>query len=261
MNREKFIGLNITTGKYADFVKKIIQMAGIRQSSYVCVANVHMLVEAHIHKSFQDIVNNAQVVTPDGKPLAIGLRVIYGIKQDRVAGMDLLPDLLREAETNHISVFIYGGTPEMLSKTSKYLKDNYPNLTVSGIYSPPFRLLSVEEQEEIVSIINNSNANLVFVALGCPKQETWMATMQGKINSTMIGIGGALPVLIGMQKRAPMWLQKLSLEWLYRLVQEPQRLFKRYLYTNSYFCVLLFIELFKKKFFKGTGLERPIENV
>lgn len=239
MNKKRFLSLNISIGSYADFIAGITDLALRRQSSYVCVANVHMLVEAHSDPSFADVVNGADIVTPDGMPLARGLKKVYGINQDRVAGMDLLPDLLAEAQSKHIPVFFYGGTNEMLDKTTAYIRQHYPRLHISGTYSPPFRGLTQEEYNEIASDINSRHPGIVFVVLGCPKQERWMALMKNKINACMLGIGGALPVLVGLQKRAPVWMQKNHMEWLFRLMQEPRRLFKRYFITNSIFIGLV----------------------
>lgn len=121
-------------------------------------------------------------------------------------------------------------------------------LKQAGFYSPPFRELTPVENEKIISRINTSGAGIVFVILGCPKQEKWMAAMKGKINSCMIGIGGALPVLVGLQKRAPVWMQGVGMEWLYRLYQEPTRLYKRYAITNTLFFFVFLKEYFKVKF-------------
>ena len=243
----RIISLNISSGNYADFINKIALMAQSKYSSYVCVANVHMCIEAYRDVNFNNVVNQADLITPDGMPLVFALKALYGIRQDRVAGMDLLPDLLKLAENKNLKVFFYGGTPEMLEKTNVFITDHYPLLTQKQFYSPPFRDLYVEEQKEIVNRINEFGAHLVFVVLGCPKQEKFMASMKGKINACMIGIGGALPVMIGLQRRAPLWLQKISLEWLFRLLQEPKRLFKRYLITNTLFIYLFFKEFMKIK--------------
>jgi N-acetylglucosaminyldiphosphoundecaprenol N-acetyl-beta-D-mannosaminyltransferase len=209
-----------------------------------------MCIEAKRDKKFTEIVNNADLVTPDGMPLVWALKLLYGIKQERVSGMDLLPKLLNEAEKKDLKVFFYGGSENMLSKTKEYVSSHYPDLKYHNYLSPPFRELTLEEMEEHANIINDVAANLVFVALGCPKQEKWMAAMKEKVNACMVGIGGALPVMIGMQKRAPLWMQKFGLEWLFRLTQEPKRLFKRYLITNSLFLYYLFIEFFKIRIFK-----------
>ena len=209
-SQKRLISINITIGKYNDFLKRIGELARDRISSYVCVANVHMLIEAHKNKDFQKVVNNADLVTPDGMPLAKGLEIIYDKKQDRVAGMDLLPDLLNLAEKENQSVFFYGGTEKMLETTRLHCTSHYPDLKIAGLISPPFRELTLDEEKEIITAINATGANFVFVALGCPKQEKWMASMKGKINACMLGIGGAVPVMVGLQKRAPKYLQKLS---------------------------------------------------
>lgn len=235
----EILGLSVTTGKYQEFIEKIRLLSFSGKSSYVCVANVHMLVEAYKSETFSNVVNNANVITPDGMPLVWALRLLHNHKQDRVAGMDLLPDLLLLAQANKIPVYFYGGTEDFIAKTSVFLTKSYPSLLVAGLYSPPFRSLTENEQSEVITTINNSNAKMVFVILGCPKQEKWMASMKGKINACMIGIGGALPVLIGMQKRAPLWMQKSGLEWLFRFFQEPSRLAKRYAVTNTIFLWLL----------------------
>ena len=245
---KKVISLHISTGTYQSFVHQIIELAISKVSSYVCVANVHMCIEAFKAKTFAKAVNDANLVTPDGMPLAKAIQLLYGVKQDRVAGMDLLPDLLAESVNKKLGVFFYGGTTPMLDQTKLFVNANYPLLSNQHYYSPPFRPLTVVEENEVVHKINSSDAHLVFVALGCPKQEKWMAAMKGRINACMIGIGGALPVMIGMQKRAPQWMQNMSLEWLFRLAQEPKRLFKRYLITNTLF-ILLFTKQRIKHFF------------
>lgn len=242
------ISLSITTGSYASFIDRILELAQKKQSSYVCVANVHMTIEAYWDSKFAEMVNKADLVTPDGMPLAKAMKLLYGIQQDRVAGMDLLPDLLKKAEEENLGVFFYGGTDEMLQKTKTFVQATYPTLIQQAYYSPPFRSLTDKEETEVIEMINSTGIHLVFVALGCPKQEKWMASMKGRINACMLGIGGALPVMIGMQKRAPMWMQRLSLEWLYRLFQEPKRLFKRYFVTNSLFLWLLFKAYITTKF-------------
>lgn len=234
------LSINITCKPYRQFVDHLKQLALMKQPAYVCVANVHMTIEAHNDPSFAAMVNGADAVTPDGMPLVAALQLLYGITQERVTGMDLLPDLLTVAENEKFTVFFYGGTNAMLQATDQYLLANYPDLAQRHYFSPPFRTLTALEVDEDVVRINSTGANLVFVALGCPKQEKWMASMKGRINACMIGIGGALPVMIGMQKRAPEWMQKSGLEWLYRLAQEPRRLFKRYAVTNTVFVWLLF---------------------
>jgi len=240
----------ISIGKYQDYIEYIIDSAQAGASQYIYVANVHMVVEAFWNKSFSEKVSKASVVTPDGMPLTWALRLLHGIKQDRVAGMDVLPALLNRSEKMRLPVYIYGGTESLLIHTRDYLQSHYPDLVVNGLYSPPFRELTKEEENKIIDQLNNSGAKLIFVVLGCPKQEQWMASMAGRIKAVMIGIGGALPVLVGLQKRAPKWMQRLGLEWLFRLSLEPRRLFKRYAVTNSVFLYLLSKALVKKTFIR-----------
>jgi N-acetylglucosaminyldiphosphoundecaprenol N-acetyl-beta-D-mannosaminyltransferase len=240
--KKRLISIDISVGTYSQFLNAIVKNAIERISSYVCVANVHMLVEAHEDEAFKTIVNEAFLVTPDGMPLARGITATYNQHQDRVDGMSLLPALLSKCEEEGLSVFFYGGTELMLSKTTDFVKHHYPELNIAGVLSPPFRPLTDEEMDTTANYISQSNASIVFVALGCPKQERWMHGMKGKIPAIMIGVGGALPVLVGMQKRAPEWMQNNSLEWVYRMMQEPARLSKRYFKTNSHFFYLVLKE-------------------
>jgi N-acetylglucosaminyldiphosphoundecaprenol N-acetyl-beta-D-mannosaminyltransferase len=208
-----------------------------------------MFIEARKDQDFLQIIKDSEIVTPDGRPLTWALRILKGIKQDRVAGMDLLPDLLELMSEQHISAYFYGGHPELLNKAKIYLKDFYPDLNVAGFFSPPFCNSTPIEEHKIIEDINNALPSVVFVILGCPKQEKWMASMKGKINTVMIGIGGALPVMLGIQKRAPKWMQNYGLEWLFRLSQEPKRLFKRYWRTNNLFLWIFLKEYCKNKIF------------
>ncbi len=247
MNKQPLFNFSITTAKYSEFVNQIIQCGLNKLSTVVYVANVHMFIEAYKSPVFLSNINNADIVTPDGKPLIVALKRLYGITQDRVAGMDLLPDLLKQMALKNMPVYFYGGTQDMLDKTEQYLKINYPNLIIGGLYSPPFKPLTSIEEESVVDKINKAAPAIVFVVLGCPKQEMWIATMKGRINAVMVGVGGALPVLIGAQRRAPLWMQNYSLEWLFRLYQEPARLFKRYATTNSLFLWLMMKQFIKLK--------------
>ncbi len=245
--KRRIISIDVTKASYSKIVKAIMDYAVKRESSYVCVANVHMLLETYYSPSFKKIVNSANIITADGMPLAKSFKILYGEQQERVDGMSLLPILLKESINQSTSVFFYGGSQDMLDLTEAYLKTHYPELKIAGLFSPPFRDLTAIENESIAKMITDSGANMVCVVLGCPKQEKWMSEMKGKIPAVMIGLGGALPVLVGLQKRAPEWMQKNSLEWSYRLIQEPKRLFKRYLKTNSHFLYLLTKEKLKKK--------------
>jgi N-acetylglucosaminyldiphosphoundecaprenol N-acetyl-beta-D-mannosaminyltransferase len=245
MSFSKLMGFNISMGSKTEILKEIVSEINLKKFGYACVANVHMFVEAQKKPHFMDIVNNAKFVLPDGMPLTKALDWLLQIKQERITGMEIIDDLLKEAIVNNFSVFFYGSTQSVINSTLEKCRNIYPELKIGGYICPPFRELSEVELTEDIEIINNSGSRLIFIALGCPKQEIWMNNNYKKINGTLIGIGGALPVFANLQKRAPEWMQKSSLEWLYRLIQEPKRLFKRYLFTNSLFINFIFREKLK----------------
>jgi N-acetylglucosaminyldiphosphoundecaprenol N-acetyl-beta-D-mannosaminyltransferase len=172
--------------------------------------------------------------------------------------MDLLPKLLKEAESASSSVYFYGTTNETLASIIKKAKSEFPNLKVCGSYSPPFRSLTEAEDNDIIARIKEASPDFVFVSLGCPKQEKWMASHKDKIGACLLGVGQAFKVYAGTEKRLPTWMRNLSLEWTYRLFLEPKRLWKRYLFTNSYFLLLTFNHMifrFIAPLVKGTMTE------
>ena len=247
MKQINLLDIPVNLGTYDEFINNIIQSAKEKKQGYACAANVHTLVESQRNKHLSKGIWHANYIAPDGKPLTWALKLIYGIKQDRIAGMDLLPSLVKAAADNKVPIYFYGGAADALEHAQKYMREHFPDLIIKGAYSPPFRELTNDEENDVVKRINSSRAELVFVILGCPKQENWMSDMSDRINAFMIGLGGALPVMIGMQKRAPVWMQKTGFEWLYRLSQEPKRLFKRYAVTNTVFFFLLIKKLISYK--------------
>ncbi|MFD1144942.1 WecB/TagA/CpsF family glycosyltransferase [Larkinella insperata] len=241
--RATVISLNLSLGNYQQFQEEIITAAKARQAGSVCFANVHMTIEAKFNSGIAEAVNGADWVLCDGVPLLWSLQWLYGVKQNRATGLDMLPDLLQTAEKTGVSVFFYGSTPEILQQTTDVCRVKHPKLSIAGTLSPPFRPLTPEEDEQVIKQITKSGAGLVFVSLGCPKQEMWMAKMRGRIPAVLLGIGGALPVLAGDVKRSPEWMQRAGLEWLFRFVMEPRRLFKRYAVTNSLYTWYLVRQL------------------
>ncbi|WP_243409521.1 WecB/TagA/CpsF family glycosyltransferase [Pontibacter virosus] len=245
--KRRLLNSYITTGSFNEFVEQVFWMTDNRDSSYVCFANVHMLVEAYQDPNFNQILNEADVASPDGGPLSKLMKLKYGHQQDRVPGMDLMPRLIEEAAVRGKSVFFYGSTDDVLEAVVATAKAKHPALRVAGHYSPPFRQLTEDEDQSIVDMINDAGADLVFVALGCPKQERWMAEHKGRVKACMLGVGQAYMTYAGLEKRLPKWARDLSLEWTYRLYQEPKRLWKRYLVTNSTFVYLTLKDMFWPK--------------
>ncbi|MBT1704570.1 WecB/TagA/CpsF family glycosyltransferase [Chryseosolibacter indicus] len=251
--RRKVIVLNIDLIRYNNAITSIIALGRAKQAGYACFVNAHMAIEAYKKKTFSQAVNAATFLFADGMPIVKVLRLFYGVKQDRIAGMDFMPSIIKACAENELSVFLFGSTPDVLSAIESRLRILYPAFKIAGRISPSFNEFSEEEAESYVKQINGSNANLVLVGMGCPKQETWMAKYSERINAPLLGVGGAFAVFAGLKRRAPKWMQKLSLEWLYRLIQEPKRMWKRYLFTNT-----LFIFLIIKEWLQGRAKDRSI---
>ncbi len=227
-------------------IATMLDWASRHESKAVCVANVHMLIEAYEHTEFASVLENADLVTPDGMPLVWMMRLMGVRDQERVAGLDILLALCQLAPLQNISIFFLGCENDLLSRIRARLESEFPSLQIAGMEPLPFRPLTQAEDNAVIQKINESGAGFVLVALGCPKQEYWMAQHKGKIQAVMIGLGGAFPMYAGIFKRAPRWMQNLGLEWLYRLSQEPGRLWSRYWHTNKIFIGLAIKQLLTK---------------
>lgn len=246
--KKKVISTLVTSGSFRDLVNKMFSLS--EKSSYICFANVHMIMESYKDPKFNDLLNEADMVTADGRPVSLYMKLFYGISQDRVAGMDVVPAIIAQANEQGGSVYFYGSTEDVLQKIEDRIRSEYPNVRIAGTYSPPFRPLSEEEDQEVIRMINEANPDFLFVSLGCPKQEKWMADHKGKINACMLGVGQAFLTFTGMEKRLPQWARNLSLEWTYRLWLEPNRLWKRYLFTNTHFLWIVLTKFVKHKIFR-----------
>ncbi len=202
---------------------------------YLCVANVHTTVTAFEDAAYKEIQNGGIMAIPDGGPLSTVGRKRGFPAMERTTGPSYMEEILKVSTEKGYRHFFYGSTQETLEKLDQKLKEAYPDIQIAGMYSPPFRPLAEEEDAAVIELINLSEADFVWVGLGAPKQEMWMAAHQGKVSGFMVGVGAAFDYFAGNIKRAPMWMQKCNLEWLYRLLQDPKRLFKRYLVTNTKF--------------------------
>lgn len=226
------LGVNIAAINMSwllDFINRNIEDL---RGDYICVSNVHTTVLASENEVYQDIQNGGILALPDGGPLSTIGRYRGASQMERITGPAFMEEVLTKGEYRH---FFYGSKEETLKKMFENIKRNYPKSQIVGMYSPPFRDLTEDEDTEIIDIINRSKPDFIWVGLGAPKQEKWMANHQGVVSGLMIGVGAAFDFFAGNIKRAPVWMQKCNLEWLYRLIQEPKRLFKRYLVTNSKF--------------------------
>ena len=232
------VGTRVDATTYSDAVSRALAWAAQRESRYVCVANVHVAMESHDSAEYRAVINAADLSTPDGMPLVWALRVLGVPEATRVYGPTLTRKLLARAAAERVPVGLYGGTPEVLARMCKSCRDHFAGLQIAYSYAPPFRQLTPAEDEAIVLAINNSGARILFVGLGCPKQERWMASHKGRVKAVMLGVGAAIDFLAGAKPQAPAWMQSAGLEWLFRLGTEPRRLWRRYLYHNPRFLAL-----------------------
>ena len=233
------LGTRVDPSNYVDATELILGWARRRESRYVCVANVHMIMEAFDDPAFRNVVNGADYVTSDGMPLVWALRTLGARSAERVYGPDLTPLVCAAAAREGVPVGFFGADPAVRDSMIAKLRDAYPDLEVAFADSPPFRELTTAEELEVAGRINASGARILFVGLGCPKQERWMARNVDRIQAVTLGVGAAFEFIAGTKRKAPGFLQKLGLEWLFRLFTEPKRLWRRYVYHNPRFLFLL----------------------
>lgn len=219
-----------------NYIKKNIDTLS---GQYICVSNVHTTVSSYFNTNYCAIQNNAIMALPDGGPLSTIGRKRGFSDMERVTGPDLMDEIFKSSEENQYKHYFYGSTDNTLKKLRKSLIDKYPDINIVGMHSPPFRDLTSQEDDLAVKKINDCNPDFIWIGLGAPKQEKWMSDHREKVNGLMLGVGAGFDYFAGNIKRAPHWMQKNNLEWFYRLVQDPKRLFKRYLKTNIIFLILI----------------------
>ena len=239
MEKCKILGVNINVINMQNTVKLIEENLMNLKGNYICVSNVHTTVMAYEDKEYKKIQNGGFMALPDGKPLSIVSKERGFKDAQRITGPDLMGELFKLSKEKGYTHYFYGSTVSILNKLKSELKNEYPNLKVVGMYSPPFNEITTEDDHKIIKDINDVKADFLWVGLGAPKQERWMYEHRNKVNSLMIGVGAGFDYYSKQIIRAPMWMQKMSLEWVYRLMQDPKRLWKRYFITNSKFIYYL----------------------
>jgi N-acetylglucosaminyldiphosphoundecaprenol N-acetyl-beta-D-mannosaminyltransferase len=218
-------------------------LAGARRR-YVCVANVHSVMEALRDESFRRVYNQAGLIVPDGMPLVWVGRLKGHARVRRVYGPDLMLELCGRLARAGRSCFFYGGSPGVAAQLAERLCRRFPGLRSAGSYAPPFRNLSAEEENEVVRLLNHAAPDVIFVGLGCPRQEKWMAAFRERLSApVLVGVGAAFDFHTGHVAQAPRWMMSAGLEWLFRLAQEPRRLWRRYLFYNPLFVFHVTLEL------------------
>ena len=215
-----------------DFTEKNIkELSG----DYLCVSNVHTTVTSYDDPDYCAVQNGGIMAIPDGGPLSTVGRKRGFQNMERTTGPSYMGEILKLSAEKGYRHYFYGSTEETLEKLYQKLTASYPSIQIAGMYSPPFSPTTPEEDAAVVKRINETKPEFVWVGLGAPKQEKWMAAHQGVVEGFMVGVGAGFDYFAGNIERAPEWMQKCNLEWFYRLMQDPKRLFKRYLVTNTKF--------------------------
>lgn len=229
------LGVNIAAINMEWLLKYLTENIDNIKGDYICVSNVHTTVTSYEDDSYRAVQNGGLMAIPDGGPLStVGQKRGYK-NMSRTTGPSLMGEVFKISAEKGYRHYFYGSKEETLELLNQKLNQNYPGIQIAGMYSPPFRPLTKEEDKAVIERINETKPDFVWVGLGAPKQEKWMAAHQGQINGLMIGVGAGFDYYAENIKRAPIWMQKSNLEWLYRLMQDPKRLFRRYLHTNTMF--------------------------
>lgn len=232
---------------------RILDWAGAGDSRYVCVATVNNVMTGHTDPDFRRMHNEADLVISDGMPLVWGLKLLGVRGAERVYGPELMPRVCEAAARGGVPVGFFGGAPDVLEELTVRLRGRCPGLRIVYAHSPPFRPLSRAEDREVVEAIRASGARILFVGLGCPKQERWMAAHRGAIPAVMLGVGAAFDFFAGRKPIAPAWMQRSGLEWVFRLATEPRRLWRRYVLQNPVFVALFAAQLVRSRLPRSSG--------
>jgi N-acetylglucosaminyldiphosphoundecaprenol N-acetyl-beta-D-mannosaminyltransferase len=228
-SRGNILGIHIDAINMGQALETIGGWLARRESHYVCVTPAHVVMDCRRDPGLRAVINNSGLTTPDGMSIVWLLKLRGFRNVGRVSGPDLMTAVCRVSETRRWRHFFYGGAPGVAEALAGRLRTGFPKLQIAGSYCPPFRPLSAVEDRDAVDRINASNADIVWMGISSPRQDAWMAEHIGKINApVMIGVGAAFDFLSGRKRRAPRWIQRAGMEWLFRLASEPRRLWRRY---------------------------------
>lgn len=248
----KVLNSYISSITFKNLCKEIYNWIKIKKKKYICVSAVHACVLAYKDKKFAKAFNGADIIVPDGRPLYWGLKFLGYKNSQHLRGEFLTRNIVKFAAKNNFNIGFYGGKTNSINKCINVLLKENKNLKISFKFSPPspFSNLLKKKDKKLIKLINSTKIKILFVALGCPTQELWMSIYKKNLNCVCIGIGAAVDFISGEKITAPMWVQKLGLEWFLRLISEPKRLFWRYFSTNFLFIFLFFLQITGLKKFK-----------
>lgn len=247
LHSRHILGMRVDATSYDDACERVLAWSRDGSSHFVCASSVNNVIEANDDPDFCAAMNRADLVTPDGMPLVWGLKLLGVPHATRTYGPTLTELLLERAAEEGIAVGFYGGSPEVLAELETRAGVRWPTLDIAYSYSPPFRPPTEEESTDEAEAIAASGAKILFIGLGTPKQDLWMDRNKGTTDAVMLGVGAAFDFLAGHKKQAPALLQRVGLEWLFRLMSEPRRLWRRYLYRNPRFVLLFAVQLIKER--------------
>jgi N-acetylglucosaminyldiphosphoundecaprenol N-acetyl-beta-D-mannosaminyltransferase len=247
LESRSIVGMRVDATSYSDASDRIMAWATNGESRMVCAASVNNVMETREDRDFLEVMNRSDLTTPDGMPLVWGLKLLGVEAPSRTYGPTLTEILLARAESEEVPVGFYGGSPEVLADLLEIAKTRWPKLEIAYAYSPPFRAPTEDERRSEVAAINASGTRLLFVGIGTPKQDRWMDSNKHHIGAVMLGVGAAFDFIAGVKKQAPSTLQRLGLEWFFRLITEPRRLWRRYLVRNPRFLYLFGLQLIRTR--------------
>ena len=245
-SKVNILGVQVSSLTNEELLNTITNSITSKQFSQIAITPTNSIVAAYKEKGISEIYNKAEIVLCDGMPVKWASHFLGTPIKERITGLDVLPNLVKLSSEKNFSLFLLGASPGVGDQLAKVITEQYPNVTIAGIYVPPFmKIFSEEENQKMVHAVNVSNADIVLVSLTAPKQDIWIAKNRSALNPAVyIGIGGAFEVMAGLAKRSPVWMQNVGLEWLYRFIQEPKRLFRRYFVEAPVFIPLVIKQKF-----------------
>ena len=260
--KHNVIGVNVCAVDYESAVDKIIGAAKARRPLGVSALAVHGVMTGVMDSAHRHRLNRLELIVPDGQPVRWALNLLHGCKlKDRVYGPNLMLETCRKAAEEGVSIFLFGGKRELLDTLESQLMTKFPELKIAGKLASKFRTVSPEEKQEIIDAINASGAGITMVGLGCPRQEVWAYEFKDHVNMPVLAVGAAFNFHAGELAQAPPYLQRLGLEWFYRLTREPKRLWRRYVILNPYYVSLVGLQLLRLKKFDPEATVMPEKEI
>jgi len=260
--KRSILGVEVNVIDYDGAVSRVIAAARSKESCTVSALAVHGVMTGALDASQKYRLNQLDIVTPDGQPVRWALRLLHGeALKDRVYGPNLTLKICEKAAEEDLSIFLFGSRVEVLLKLDSRLKELFPSLQIAGMEPSSFRTGDVEQSEGLANRIKSSGADVLFVGLGCPRQEIFAYENAKRFSMPIIAVGAAFDFHAGLLAQAPLWMQQRGLEWLYRLTREPKRLWRRYLYLNPAYCFLLVTQFFKLEKLLTPTQKRPDADV